>query len=377
MLAGPNSITFKVQRDIKCGEEMTVYYADHYFGIDNCECRCVSCERLQEGSFYVEKSDSEATEKDDAISPKTPPEDEHINTRRRSGRAKKEVDYIYKDILSPPRIKKATLLKAEKAELTGCSNIPLNEITNGKPLGETIELTAIDDITDGTHSTKLKQVEMDLRFICNEPQPNHWITMPADHNCGLYTQVPWQYNMLLEAQQEMLECSEEFFGQLIHLPLPPLNSQFNNRYHSGGTEGSITFDEELTQLYQWIDDQSDISDSEGSIITDMNVATCCEAAKNFRTVITSTGHELCSRCYRHNKIFGLEWPTRKNPTLPTVAESQPTQPGKSAKPVQTVNAATAATAANAAKLAKLKKSAQSAKSSNYFYKNVIVMQAQK
>ncbi|OAC98215.1 hypothetical protein MUCCIDRAFT_150356 [Mucor lusitanicus CBS 277.49] len=40
-----STISFKVQRDIRRGEEMTVYYGDHYFGSDNCECRCLSCER--------------------------------------------------------------------------------------------------------------------------------------------------------------------------------------------------------------------------------------------------------------------------------------------------------------------------------------------
>lgn len=43
----------------------------------------------------MEKSDSEETEKDDAITPETPSEDENTNIRR-SGRTKKEVDYLCK-----------------------------------------------------------------------------------------------------------------------------------------------------------------------------------------------------------------------------------------------------------------------------------------
>jgi SET domain-containing protein len=42
---GQNSISFKVIREIKCGEEITVYYGKHYFGENNCECRCVTCEK--------------------------------------------------------------------------------------------------------------------------------------------------------------------------------------------------------------------------------------------------------------------------------------------------------------------------------------------
>ncbi|KAI9308054.1 hypothetical protein BJ944DRAFT_156900 [Cunninghamella echinulata] len=42
---GPNAITFKVVKKIDIGEEMTVFYGSHYFGLNNRECRCASCER--------------------------------------------------------------------------------------------------------------------------------------------------------------------------------------------------------------------------------------------------------------------------------------------------------------------------------------------
>ncbi|KAI9348880.1 hypothetical protein BD770DRAFT_421372 [Pilaira anomala] len=45
ILVGQNAITFRVRKDIKVGEEMTVFYAEHYFGENNCECLCCSCER--------------------------------------------------------------------------------------------------------------------------------------------------------------------------------------------------------------------------------------------------------------------------------------------------------------------------------------------
>ncbi|KAL0087429.1 hypothetical protein J3Q64DRAFT_1638604, partial [Phycomyces blakesleeanus] len=53
---GQNSITFKVIREIKCGEELTAFYGKHYFGENNCECRCVTCEGRSEGYFATPNS---------------------------------------------------------------------------------------------------------------------------------------------------------------------------------------------------------------------------------------------------------------------------------------------------------------------------------
>ncbi|OBZ81826.1 hypothetical protein A0J61_10128 [Choanephora cucurbitarum] len=82
ILIGQNAITFRVERDIKCGEEMTVFYAEHYFGEYNCECRCCSCERLQQGSFSVQQSEDEG---ESSL-------DENGNARR-SIRKRKRVNY--------------------------------------------------------------------------------------------------------------------------------------------------------------------------------------------------------------------------------------------------------------------------------------------
>ncbi|KAL6589145.1 SET domain-containing protein [Neocallimastix californiae] len=38
-------VNFRVIRDIKLGEELTVFYSDSYFGINNCDCLCESCEK--------------------------------------------------------------------------------------------------------------------------------------------------------------------------------------------------------------------------------------------------------------------------------------------------------------------------------------------
>ncbi|KAJ3094723.1 hypothetical protein HDU97_007641 [Phlyctochytrium planicorne] len=57
---GANAICFKVIRPIKVGEEITTFYGDDYFGANNEECLCVSCERLKTGGFSLQQAEKDA-----------------------------------------------------------------------------------------------------------------------------------------------------------------------------------------------------------------------------------------------------------------------------------------------------------------------------
>ncbi|KAJ3333427.1 hypothetical protein HDU76_008238 [Blyttiomyces sp. JEL0837] len=48
---GANGICFKVLRDIEIGEEITTFYGDDYFGENNQECLCATCENCHTGGY--------------------------------------------------------------------------------------------------------------------------------------------------------------------------------------------------------------------------------------------------------------------------------------------------------------------------------------
>ena len=43
--SGPHGINIVARKHIQTGDEITVQYGDNYFGEDNCECLCGSCEK--------------------------------------------------------------------------------------------------------------------------------------------------------------------------------------------------------------------------------------------------------------------------------------------------------------------------------------------
>lgn len=69
--SGPHGIHIVAVKEILPGDEITVTYGDDYFGIDNCECLCSTCENLQRngwhpmGPWLKDDSSDEEDEDDD------------------------------------------------------------------------------------------------------------------------------------------------------------------------------------------------------------------------------------------------------------------------------------------------------------------------
>ncbi|CAO3691332.1 unnamed protein product [Rhizopus stolonifer] len=97
---GSNSITFKVTKEIKCGDEITVFYGQHYFGENNCECLCVTCEKNQKGGFALPVQ-----------------EETEVKTNRRPMRVRK-TPLVYEDYVpTPVKRSYSTIEKEPKRKL--------------------------------------------------------------------------------------------------------------------------------------------------------------------------------------------------------------------------------------------------------------------
>lgn len=64
--AGPNGMAIVSKKDIEVGEEITVSYGEDYFGEDNCECLCSTCERLARNGWVPQKKETDAEEDDES-----------------------------------------------------------------------------------------------------------------------------------------------------------------------------------------------------------------------------------------------------------------------------------------------------------------------
>ncbi|KAJ2852047.1 histone lysine methyltransferase Set9 [Coemansia brasiliensis] len=56
---GSDAICFQALRTIEPGEEITTHYGNSYFGTENCECLCATCEKYSRGWFARRDADAE------------------------------------------------------------------------------------------------------------------------------------------------------------------------------------------------------------------------------------------------------------------------------------------------------------------------------
>ncbi|KAK1141506.1 histone lysine methyltransferase Set9 [Aspergillus melleus] len=133
---GSEGMLVVATRDIYTGEEITVSYGDDYFGIDNCECLCLTCERAVRNGWspHVDSEDSSPASTpalpDDALSL-----DSHCSPRKRKQGADPDQDTSPS---STPRKRAKFMPQSSKLR----SEMSLTEITT------TVDSTTVDSTSD-------------------------------------------------------------------------------------------------------------------------------------------------------------------------------------------------------------------------------------
>ncbi|KAM3579369.1 histone lysine methyltransferase Set9 [Umbelopsis sp. WA50703] len=171
--SGQNGITFKLTKNVACGEELTTYYGKHYFGDNNCECRCVTCERLGQGAFAIEKTDNplETTESESQI--------------RRSGRKRKSVLYEEYDVHSPKRSRAPSTppspgeMSDVLSDLSEDSDIDIPKEQKVVPQGDNVKLESLSP--SASPSSPNKPLVMSIGFLCAEDVKGAAQTLSVEH----------------------------------------------------------------------------------------------------------------------------------------------------------------------------------------------------
>lgn len=339
-----NSIIFKVVKEIKCGDEITVFYGQHYFGENNCECKCVTCEKRNTG-YYTLSSTSLPTiaTKESAVKTNTRP------TRKRKPPASHE-DYIQ---------------TTHKNRRSKCSAPPISDE---------------EEEAEGRVKKKLKVMSID--FICNENNKKETERRKSD-------------SVLLGLPQDTIVNSNQLQKELTIVVQPDLyQSQGSPSYSTNADsaislspeadnkEGGILDDEDMDVLDQFLDDLSDLSSVSSNLSLfdepvlkkqknhsctkpkkekDLTCIACLRPLQNIPEQVgpdANLTHELatwtwspsavftdwrpkrCPRCERHFTIFGQEWPTRREKKI--VKKGRKSKNKKSA-PMKTTATETAVT----------------------------------
>jgi len=164
------NIQLIVLKDIEIGEEITVCYADDYFGVGNRECLCRSCEALVKNGWASELSGELQEVDSNTVDMEEAPVIRRTRSKRKNDnvtelppppekRLKRKADK--EDALTPPYSDRASSedLKVAKAAIvsmevelkpqTPVDNIPPTPITNaGTPIPSAIKTFTLDETAD-------------------------------------------------------------------------------------------------------------------------------------------------------------------------------------------------------------------------------------
>ncbi|KAG1378747.1 hypothetical protein G6F61_005565 [Rhizopus arrhizus] len=269
---GQNTLVFQVRKEIKCGEELTVFYGQHYFGENNCECKCVSCEKNGLGYFTV------------AHEVQNNP---NIQQRRRSKRTMIEEDEGYR---KRPRVMSIDFI---------CNNVNNNEHHNLLDL--------------------FKKKEQELTIVVNPDlyQSSPPLSTKADSAVGLSPKTDKKLED--EDEDEEDDLLDQFLDDISDLSsiASDLTTETekedeqdqNKREKKNGNHRKMKKGNELLDCVACNRPLQNILKQVGpeiSLVHELATWTWSPSA-----VFTDWCPKRCPRCERHFTIFKQEWPNRR------------------------------------------------------------------
>ncbi|KAI8342317.1 hypothetical protein BC941DRAFT_412431 [Chlamydoabsidia padenii] len=346
---GPNGITFKVVKKIEIGEELTVFYGPHYFGIDNCECRCVTCELNGRGYFA-----SSVPKVEDP-----PPEITTNETTRRSGRKKRSRLYeeyvvhngdrrvkLWTENTSPKKSRKGELKHQQQQKTMDNLSLPpspsndlglvskTTSISTGSPQSTfnsstatsvtsesftSLRSSACADISNGGYSDLKKKDAINLLATKPDDMPLYTamdnLLITADSQQTIYdNDVLTKRNMddtlpLSDNEEKSTLAPKEAI--MDELNDPPEWLQIMDSFLDDISDVSSIASDDLAKIEDTISDHCIACDRPLSSAT-IQRYTRSNNPGSIRQYeqLRHQAQTRCWRCSRHYLIYHLEWPVR-------------------------------------------------------------------
>lgn len=339
---GNEGMSVMATRNIYEGEEITVSYGEDYFGIDNCECLCLTCERgARNGWAPQSHSDSEMNSKES-----TPVSMDEETPEMPSKKRRRDSELDVEDppaICSSPRKKakfqRQTSKLREEISLTELTTTPDSDLpsTPGSDFGSTVVATPIEsdrksklrqeiifDTIPDSLSTVLASEKSSFPVITDQVAPIESIettiattTSPID--CGSPESATGESHRSstssvptsvietgLKAQAEILE-TDEYLSKSVEL---------DEATENGAEKPKIRRNRRKWKIIASIEEKMPLVRVPG----DYTKTSRLLAQKYDRWVdcqtcdvwfVQSNSYQTrreCPRCERHSKLYGFQWP---------------------------------------------------------------------
>lgn len=288
-------ITLTATRDIELGEEITASYSDHYFGEDNCECLCRTCEDKVRGGFAMKQVKKEEVDGDAMDISQTP-----------APEVKPEVDENTPVMDEVHLVKKATTsLPAEPPQLD--QNTTHREAPPRRP-PPLSEIASRD--TD-------EELARSLLFLSQSPvQFSHPPIFRTDSNSTAYSTPVTP----IIPQHSSFSVSTTVNGTSASTPMSP-PSRKNSYGHKRSSSTASHKRSNSTPIIHTHKRRKSLASTPVSVPPRIRAPgdwkevehvgdelKCADCEETFWNEETWYVPRSCKRCERHSKLYGLVWP---------------------------------------------------------------------